>query len=169
MDYESTDLDVPFLAAYWAHTARTLISRIRDYESLLTGASAGTHPLTVADSWQWTADSHFALLSIAHVVKACDLAADLPRFPDAELLVLLRNFAEHWEEPNGRSGRALARVRLDKMTNGIIFIDEWDYLSGVDSIDSRDLDDWLVDVERAARSLATCQDDPLPNVTQPLR
>lgn len=164
------DPDLKFLAVAWAHAARTQLDRVQVFDKRLqTRTSEDPDPLTVADSWQEAADTHFAFLSLAHVVKVCDLVPELPDFPDAEVLVLLRNFAEHWEDPGGRSGRALNAMHVDPLSVGILWSGALRYVSGsaCGSANSA-VRGWLTEVDRVARSLVTDDEDPIPNPSERL-
>lgn len=158
------DPDLPFLAAFWVHTARTLIARVQDFDRRLYASARGEiEPLTVADGWQRDADTHFAFLSLAHVVKVCDMLPALPAFPDADVLVLLRNFAEHWDEPTGRSGRALKDREFDPWAVGNLFMGELQYLR---SNPPSAVLVWLADVECAAHSIKPGDLEPLPRTSE---
>ena len=158
------DQDLNFLAAAWAFTARTQLDRVQAFDDRLQ-----TQPVAVGESWQADADTHFAFLSLAHVVKICDRVPALPDFPDAETLVLLRNFVEHWEDPGGRSGRALNARELDPLGVGLVWSGAHRYIwgSSYGSVNS-EVRAWLLEVDRVARSLVPDDEDPIQDPSDPL-
>lgn len=156
----SPDPDLEFLAVFWAHTARTLIARVRAFDECLAAQSPDDPgPLVVADSWQSIADTHFAFVSLVHVARVCDLVPELPGFPDAEILVLLRNFAEHWDDPGGRSGRTLSSRQFDQLGVGNLWLGAYRYIHGPGD---EAVDAWLIEVDRVAHSLVTVE-EPMPD------
>lgn len=166
VDDETTDLDLPFRAVYWAHAALKAGARVREFDvRFLAGTQSGKVPLTVGDAWQRNADVHFCLVALAHVVKVCALLPALPTCPDGETLLLLRNFAEHWDDEHGRSGRALDERRFDPMAAGKLFVAEVEYMR--DGLNPEVLR-WLAEVNRAARALACDDQDPIPEPSDSL-
>lgn len=155
-----------YAAIFWSHVAQVQVARLRDaWNRLDRDLSEADDPPTIGDWWQSNAERHYLLLAIAHLAKACDRLTTLPRLPDSDLLILLRHYAEHWEDPEGRSAKALATLRPQHASERITFTDDWFQLHGVDS---RDLNRWLVDVERVARALAEGDGPPLPDASTPL-
>ncbi|WP_156160801.1 hypothetical protein [Demequina maris] len=160
-----TDDEVARLAVFWAHAARAQLARLgKALNRLDNYPGRGEASPTVGDWWQVAAERHFALLAIAHVVKACSRLEALPRFPDADLFTYLRHYAEHWEDPSGRAGRTLAEIRPEHTEEPIAF---WPERFALHGVFSDDLDAWLAEVDRVARS-TDGSGLPMPDPSTPL-
>lgn len=115
--------------------------------------------------WVMTAEYHFALLALAHVVKSVAALPDLPQFRDSELLKLLRDYREHWEDPTGRAGRGLADLRPGHDEEPFVFTKKWVMLHG---LQDDDIFQWLRDVDEAARRWLTEHGEDHPDWHDPL-
>lgn len=119
-------------------------------------------PGVQGDWWMLTAEYHFALLSLAHAVKAVDGLNDpaVPQFEESGLLLLLRNYHEHWEDPDGRSGSTLRNVRPEFKGEAIQFTKKWFVFHG---ISDSDLVRWLRTVGDSARAVLESEGGSYPH------
>lgn len=119
-------------------------------------------PGIYGDWWMMTAEYHFALLSLAHVVKAVDALKDtsVPQFEKSELLRLLRNYQEHWEDPDGTSGSELKADRPGFAEEPIQFTKEWLVFQG---ISDDELLDWLRAVGISTREILQREGGEFPS------
>lgn len=142
-------------AVVWTHVASIQLRRAYDaLEDMVERDDA-----TYGDWWLSDANVHYTLLALSHVVKACDLESRLPQHDESQLLTLLRNFREHWEDPDGRSGRALDGLRPGHREEPIAFMlgELWFY-----GVESAEIQVWLRDVDRAARAALESLGEPAP-------
>lgn len=114
-----------------------------------------------------SAEYHFALLALAHVARAVEALDDraVPQFRDSNLLRLLRNFNEHWEDPDGSSASRLRVERPGFETEPIQFTKKWLVFH---EISDAELLEWLRAVEKSARKLLTSAHLPHPVWSDPL-
>jgi hypothetical protein len=104
------------------------------------------------------ADKYFLLLAAAQLNKCvAGLPNDgLPTLQEADLLELLRNLEEHWEDPTGRSGTALRKLIPDIKPGRLHYNKHDIWIEGISVVG---LLQWAEEVDRRIRETLT---DPGP-------
>lgn len=107
--------------------------------------------VTTALAMQMAVDLRFLIVACNHVMTALKRipAADRPIMIDQELLHLMRNVSEHWEEVGGPSARKLALACFDHTTTTFASNQAW-IGGGKDAIPLARIHDWL---ERSRETL----------------
>lgn len=182
MNKEANEFGFRHVAAMWAQIvylqATRLEEAIDEYQEIVAGNLLGSafeeagkptdwaefvqsnRRLKMADIAKLAADKHFFLVAIAQVVKcASRLQGDaLPDFKNDDLLRLLRNVDEHWEDPNGPSAAALRRDYPD-ITPGHVYYNTKDIWLGTVSLMS--ILEWVSKFDYAVRLAAAESGSPI--------
>jgi hypothetical protein len=142
-----------FHAAATEEQFRTAFAERGSPEEWAEYASTLSRSLSQRDVSRVAADKYFLLLSVAQVMKCARRLPedDLPGFPEGELLALLRNFEEHWEDPAGRSATELRKTIPDITPGRIAYVKDHIWL---ECVCLADILRWVEDVDRRIRAKA---------------
>lgn len=115
---------------------RPQMSRERDHTDAQYEAYDPRRPVMVPTQalfMQVASDYNFFLNSLRHVLRAVDhLPVDeRPRLEGLALLKLLRDYGEHWDEPDGRSARSLAANYPEVSPHSFQFTNDEIWIAGV--------------------------------------
>lgn len=118
-------------------------------------------------TWTFGADQYF-FLSAAAQLRKCDLKLPddgLPEVPDERMILLLRNFTEHWDDPTGWSAIELREKIPDATTGRSAYTkkDVW-----IEDVSISGIVAWAIEVDRALRANAAEAGDVLPDPHKPL-
>lgn len=117
-------------------------------------------------TWTFGADQYFFLAAAAQLRKCVlELPQDgLPEVPNDRMILLLRNFTEHWEDPTGSSATKLRKLIPDAAPGRATYTkkDVW-----VEGVSTTEIVLWASNVARALRTHAAKSGNPLPNPAQP--
>ncbi|WP_410570726.1 hypothetical protein [Amycolatopsis sp. cmx-4-61] len=118
-------------------------------------------------AWTFGADQYFFLAAAAQLRKCVlKLPNDrLPEIPNERMILLLRNFTEHWEDPTGWSAAELRERIPDAVPGRAEFTkkDVW-----IEGVSTTEIVMWASDVDRALRANAAEAGEELPNPSRPL-
>jgi hypothetical protein len=117
-------------------------------------------------TWTFGADQYFFLAAAAQLRK-CVLKLphdELPEVPNERMILLLRNFTEHWENPTGWSATELRGSVPGAIPGRATYTkkDVW-----VEGVSTTEIVLWASDVARVLRANAAEAGDPLPDPVQP--
>lgn len=118
-------------------------------------------------TWTFGADQYF-FLSAAAQLRKCDLKLPddgLPEVPDERMILLLRNFTEHWDDPTGWSAIEL-REKIPDATPGRSAYTKKDVW--IEGVSTSGIVAWAIEVDRALRANAAEAGDVLPDPHKPL-
>ncbi len=113
-------------------------------------------PLRVP-SWalymQVSSELDLLIVAVRNVLRAQDRLPDHVRtsMGDQDVLELLRNIAEHWDETGGRSERELAERYPTVKPDAVSYTNKEVWLGGVDSVSLSRIKAWLYRGEKALR------------------
>ncbi|MEB8342568.1 hypothetical protein [Streptomyces endophyticus] len=174
-------------AMMWAFTTLLQADRLREAVGDLNAAQAEQFFInrreagTLPDGWKahterevgdgmswrvtWTAaaDTYFFLSAAAQLRKcALELPSEgLPDVPDEEMIRLLRNFHEHWEDPTGPSATRLLQQVPDAEPGRVMYTKNDVWFEGV-SLEG--IENWAFAVQRVLRDNAAAAGEDLPDV-----
>jgi hypothetical protein len=118
-------------------------------------------------TWTFGADQYFFLAAAAQLRKCVlKLPNDgLPEIPEERMILLLRNFTEHWEDPTGWSAVELRGQIPDAVPGRAAYTkkDVW-----IEGVSTTEIVMWASDVARALRANAAESGDVLPDPRKPL-
>ena len=117
--------------------------------------------LNWATTWTFGADQYYFLDAVAQLRKCVRaLPYDgLPDVPDERMVLLLRNFTEHWEDPTGWSAVELRRQTPDAQPGRATYTSKDIWIEGVST---SALVSGAGDVDRALRAGAAATGNRLP-------
>lgn len=118
-------------------------------------------------TWTLGADQYFFLAAAAQLRKCVMKLPDdgLPDVPDERMILLLRNFTEHWEDPTGWSVAELRNKIPDATPGRAAFTNKDVWIEGVST---SEIVVWAWEVDRKLRADATVTGDLLPDPYEPL-
>lgn len=120
-----------------------------------------TTRFTYGGVWDFGSAHYLALVMLAQVAKVVErLDLDVPAYPGATPIRLLRNLEEHWDEVDGSALRALRQLDPDTVPGRVWFGGDR-VAVGDATID--DLRAWLGAVEDAIRDAAESSGQWLPS------
>ena len=113
-------------------------------------------------AWTAGADQYFFLAAAAQLRKCALRLSDdgLPEPPNERMILLLRNFTEHWEDPTGRSAVELRSTVPDAAPGRLAYTKHDIEIEGVSMYD---IVDWSIEVDRVLRANAAQTDESLPD------
>lgn len=113
-------------------------------------------------AWTAGADQYFFLAAAAQLRKCVQRLSDeeLPEPPNERMILSLRNFTEHWEEPTGWSAVEIRTTIPDAVPGRLSYTKHDIEIEGV-LVSS--IVDWSIDVERVLRTNAARTGELLPN------
>ncbi len=121
-------------------------------------------------AWTAGADQYFFLAAAAQLRKCVMKLSDdrLPEPPNERMILLLRNFTAHWEDPTGWSAVELRRAIPDAVPARLAYTKHDIEIEGVSMYG---IVDWSIDVERVLRANAARKGEnvPHPNEADGLR
>jgi hypothetical protein len=130
--------------------------------------AAYTATITQAQVWQVGAERYFLLNSLAQVRKcAVNLPDDgLPTVRDMNVLRLLRDIDEHWEQLDGRSLKEIRESRPE-VAPGQMWRNNKHIWIG--DVDTEELAGWLSDVDRVVRERSATDGSHIPRADTVIR
>nr|WP_042190926.1 hypothetical protein [Kibdelosporangium sp. MJ126-NF4]CEL19704.1 hypothetical protein [Kibdelosporangium sp. MJ126-NF4]CTQ96930.1 hypothetical protein [Kibdelosporangium sp. MJ126-NF4] len=107
--------------------------------------------LSWAVAWTAGADHYFFLSAAAQLHKCVSRLSDdgLPEPPNARMIMLLRNFTEHWEDPAGRSAVELRTTIPDAVPGRLAYTKHDIEIEGVSMYG---IVEWSTDAARQCRA-----------------
>lgn len=101
---------------------------------------------------------NFLMIAVRNVLRAQERIPDegRPVMGGQDVLALLRNVAEHWDEVGGRSARALASDHPEIQANGIAYTGKEVWIGGTEGVPVSRIIAWL---DRVWDALKTCLAD----------
>jgi hypothetical protein len=128
---------------------------------------------------QVSSELDLLIVAVRNVLRAQDRLPEQvrTRMGDQDVLELLRNIAEHWDETGGRSERELGERYPTVKSDAVSYTNKELWLGGLDGVPLSRIKAWLYRVEKALRDclsqegaevpgdwLASCMsgDDDLP-------
>lgn len=141
-----------------------------DRELLREHAANATSVVTVAAAWRLTLHRYAFLHAAAQLLK-CVVAlrkagVAAPELEDQDLIRLLRNVDDHWEDADtGRSIAALLKTRPDERPTRVVFSK---YRVELGGLDTRDVLEWASGVNAFVRAEAEADGMPLVHPDDPV-
>lgn len=112
---------------------------------------------TWARYMQVSSELDFLVLAVRNVLRAQDRLPEPARtsMGDQDVVELLRNIAEHWDETGGRSARDLAEQYPTLAPDAVAFTNKEIWLGGLEGVPLSRITAWLYRVEEALRECLT--------------
>jgi hypothetical protein len=113
-------------------------------------------------TWMFGADQYFFLLAAAQLRKCVLKLPDdgLPGIPDSKMIRLLRNFAEHWENPSGESAVKIRELIPDATPGRSTHTKKDIWIEGVST---SSIVTWAIEVDRTLRANCAESGKELPD------
>lgn len=120
---------------------------------------------TWALAMQVQTDLDLLIVAVRNLLRAQDrLPEDLrTEMTGEDVLELLRNIAEHWDEVGGRSAEALARAHPDVIADAIAFTNKEIWIGGMNGVPLSRVRAWLVRVRPALVSALAVEGIEVPD------
>jgi hypothetical protein len=141
-----------------------------DRELLREHAAKATNVVTVAAAWRLGLHRYTFLHSAAQLLKCVvgleKVGVAAPKLKDQELLRLLRNVDDHWEDTDaGRSMAELLKIRPDERPTRVVFSK---YRVELGGLNIRDVVKWAGEVNTFVRAEAEADGIPLLHPDDPV-